>query len=95
MPGAPHMRGGKPIGERSTLGVVWLFIVFPILFGGILFAVMAVIALRQAEERPLGDMIFEFGCGGVIVLAGMLAFPAVGITELRRRRRERDTENHP
>ena len=89
MPGAPHMRGGKPIGERSTLGVVWLFIVVPLLLGGIMLTVMAVLAVRQANERPLSDMLFEFGCGGAIVLAAMLAGPAVGITELRRRRQAR------
>ena len=89
------MHGGKPIGERSTLGVVWVFIVFPILFGGIVLAVMTSFAVKQVKERPLEDMAFEFGCGGLLIVAAMLALPAVGIAELRRRRRERDTENRP
>ena len=95
MPGAPHMRRGKPIGERSTLGVVWLFIVVPILLGGIMLAVMTCLAIREADGRPLTAKLTEFSCGALIALGAMIVCPAVGIAELRRRRRERDTENRP
>ena len=95
MPGAPHMRGGKPIGERSTLGVVWLFIVFPILFGGILLVVMISLAVREADGRPLTVKLTEVSCGALIALGAMVALPAVGVAELRRRRREWDTEYRP
>jgi len=82
------MHGGRPIRERSTLGVVWLFIVFPILFGGAMLAVMVVLALREADGRPLTVKLTEFSCGALIAMGAMTALPAVGIAELRRRRRE-------
>jgi hypothetical protein len=86
------MGRGRPIGERSTLGVVWLFIVVPLLLGGIMLAVMIGLAVREASDRSLTVKLTELSCGALIALGVMITLPAVGIAELRRRRLAREAE---
>lgn len=88
MPGAPHHGPSRPITERSTAGVVWLFIVFPVLFGGLVATVAVTLAVKAARESGAIDW-----CGlvwlGLLVLGLTTALPATGLRELRRRRQNR------
>lgn len=79
------MRAGKPISERSTAGVIGTFIVFPVLFGFVLLAVLCRWASANARDFTLADWARLLGVG-VLVSASMTALPAVGWREWQRRR---------
>lgn len=87
MPG-PHFGRSRPIAERSTGGVVWLFIVFPVLLSGLAVTVAVTLAVTAARESGSIDW-----CGlvwlGLLVLGLMVTLPATGLRELRRRRQNR------
>jgi hypothetical protein len=86
MPGAPHMRMGKPIAERSTAGIIFLFMVLPILAGVIILCFTTVNALARGREFTAGDWFWQVGWFGLLGLGLLLGLPASGWKELRRRK---------
>jgi hypothetical protein len=90
MPGAPHMRGGAPLDERSTFNIVKMFIVLPVLAGVGLAIVVVWNAAKHGADFTFVDWLFQVGWGSCMAFGLIVGLPAVGVTELRRRRRERD-----
>jgi hypothetical protein len=86
MPGAPQMGSGKPIAERSALLIVVLFLVLPILPGGGILCFTLLNAVDRGREFTAGDWFWQVGWFGLLGLCVMVALPAAGWQELRRRR---------
>jgi hypothetical protein len=90
VPGAPHMRGGRPIAERSAAQIVWLFIVLPVLAGvGILCHLVWIVTVGGSRFTA-ADWFWQVGWYGLLGLGVMTALPAAGCQELRRRKRARE-----
>jgi hypothetical protein len=82
MPGAPWMRGGAPMEERSTWKIVKVFIAFPILMGGIILAIVVGGAVERADKLTAQEWVFQVGTGSCLGLGALVVIPAVGIAEL-------------
>jgi membrane protein implicated in regulation of membrane protease activity len=95
MPGAPQMRAGKPIAERSALQIVVLFLVLPILAGGGILCFTLINAVDRGREFTAGDWFWQVGWIGLLGLGVMSALPAAGWQELRRRRNRPLTPQNP
>jgi|SRR5262245_11421614 len=81
------MRGGAPMEERSTWNIVKVFIAFQILLGGIILAMVVAAVVKYGHGFTVKDWLCQVAGGGFLGLAAMVALPAVGIAELRKRRR--------
>lgn len=98
MPGASWMRRGKPIEERTTLELVGLFVVLPMIFGGLLVVFVIRNAVTNIGTFTLRDWIGQFAFAGLLGLSITVALPCVALQEFRKRRAQRsnsaDTESN-
>jgi hypothetical protein len=86
MPGAPWMGRGKPMAERSPVGIALSFIVGPVVLGAaILVGVVVNVVAREGKLTP-GEWFWQVAWCGLLGLAAIVALPVVGWRELRRRR---------
>ena len=92
MPGASHMHAGKPITERSALGIVWMFFVFPIAVGGAFTTFIVVRTIASGRQFTTGQWLGEVIFCGLLGLGIMTCLPAAGWQELSRRRRVKREE---
>lgn len=87
MPGASHMGGGKPMAERSTAEVIWVYVVFPplaaLLFAG-MTAYFTVAAAAESEPTPWLGLAWV----GVVLSLVASVLPIIGWREVRKRRLE-------
>lgn len=86
MPGASHTGPGMPIANRSTAGVVLMFIVIPLLAGAASVWWVVVNAVARSRDFTAGDWFWQVGWGGLLGVGLAVGLPAVGWQELRRRR---------
>lgn len=88
----PHvsMRLGKLVAERSKSELICLFIVFPVLIGGVILLFAVHNAVANAGTFTLGDWLRQFVFAGMVGAGFTFALPAVAIAEFRRRARERE-----
>jgi hypothetical protein len=89
MPGASWMGRGKPISERTTAELVGVFIVLPVLLGGLLVTVVVCNAVARAGSFTLGDWFWQVVWVGLLGLGLAVSLPAVAFQEFRRRRAQR------
>jgi hypothetical protein len=73
------------ITERSTIGVVGMFIVSPIVAGLSLQGFLILLAFQKGHEFTASEWVLQFGYGELLALGLMTALPATGYMELRRR----------
>lgn len=89
MPGTPWFRPGTPIGSRSTVGLIVMFVVLPLLFGGGLLTVVVAWGIEHSAELTLRDWVGVVWTG-LIGLGASTALPAVAGQEWQRRQKLRD-----
>jgi hypothetical protein len=84
----PHVsyHGGKPIHERSDRELVWMFIVFPILLGVGIIAMIVVSLLRFRDSFTVKDGL-SAAWGILLAAALMIGLPAAAQQEWQRRKR--------
>jgi hypothetical protein len=83
----PHisLRGGKPIHERSDREIVWMFIVFPVLLGIGIIAMIIVSLLRFRDSFTLTDGLAA-AWGMLLAVLLMIGLPAAARREWQRRK---------
>ncbi len=84
----PHVsfRGGKPIHERSDREIVWIFIVFPVLLGTGIIAMIVVSLLRFRDSFTAKDGL-SAAWGILLAAALMIGLPCAAHQEWQRRKR--------
>lgn len=86
------MHSGTPMEERSTAGIILMFIVLPVLTGiAILFALVVNVATHGRSFTTM-DWLYQVVWFGLLGLGVMTALPAAGWQELRRRKGSRQAE---
>jgi hypothetical protein len=81
--------------NRSTGNIVKVFVVVPILLGGIILTVIVVNAVKFADDLTTREWLLQVVAGGCLALAVMVILPVVGIAELRKRKRARQAGAAP
>src|SRR6185436_12596806 len=88
MPGAAHMGPGKPMSERATAEVVWVYMVFPPLVALLFAAVTAYFTIANADSAPGSTPWLGLAWVAAVLLSVAVVPPTVGWREVRRRRRD-------
>jgi hypothetical protein len=89
MPGASWTNPGKLIAERSAEELIGIFVVFPVLVGVGILAVVIRNGLVKAATYTFADWFWHVGWASVVGLAVATTLPVVAIQEFRRRRAQR------
>jgi hypothetical protein len=90
VPGAPWTKLGKPIAERSTAEIVGVFVVLPILLGGVIMTMVIRNAVANAAEFGATEWFWQVVFVGLLGLIVALGPPAAALQEFRRRREHKD-----